>query len=130
MPLVRKSRKLHYNCLDETKLLIVFWKTIKPFSSYKIVPREKLALIEKDEISESDFDTAQITNTFFSKIASTDNISNPFMKSIVKCRNQPSRGRGIHRGIPQATSLLCLFPFHIQIENKCKKKRQKPWKET
>ena len=45
-----------------------FWKTIKPFLSNKIVSREKLALIEEDQIVESDINTVQILNIFFSNI--------------------------------------------------------------
>ena len=57
--------------------------------------REKIALIEEDEILESDSNTAQILNTFFSNIVSnlniakyansdpiSDNINDPVIKSI------------------------------------------------
>ena len=80
-----------------------FWKTIKPFLSDKIVSREKITLIEEDEIVESDSNTGQILNTFFSNIVSnlkiaeyadcdpiSDNINDPVIKSIVKYRNHPS----------------------------------------
>ena len=62
--------------------------------------REKVILIEEDEIFESDINTAQILNTVFSnsvsnlKIAEyancdsvSDNINDPVIKSIVKYRN-------------------------------------------
>ena len=65
--------------------------------------REKVTLIEEDEIVESDINTAQILNTFFSNIVSnlkiaeyancdsiSDNINDPVIKSIVKYRNHPS----------------------------------------
>ena len=59
--LVRKSKKLYYSNLDEKKVTDkTFWKTIKPFLSNKIVSREKITLIEEDEIVESDITTAQI----------------------------------------------------------------------
>ena len=88
----------------EKKLQIVkLWKTNKPFLFDKIVPKEKLFLIEKDEIVESYFDTAQSLNTFFSNIVSNfkiaeygncvptlDNINNPVIKSIVKYINLPT----------------------------------------
>ena len=67
----RKSKKLYYINLDEKKKVTdnkTFWKTIKPFLSNKIVSREKLALIEEDQIVESDINTVQILNTFFSNI--------------------------------------------------------------
>ena len=70
--LVRKSKKLYYSNLDEKNVTDnkTFWKTIKPFLSDKIVSREKITLIEEDEIVESDSNTAQILNTFFSNIVS------------------------------------------------------------
>ena len=65
--------------------------------------REKVILIEEDEIFESDINTAQILNTVFSNIVSnlkiaeyancdsiSDNINDPVIKSIVKYRNHPS----------------------------------------
>ena len=84
---VRKSKKLHYSNLDEKKITDdkTFWKTIKPFLSNKIVSREKVTLIEEDEILESDINTAQILNTFF-----FNNINDPVIKSSVKYRNHPS----------------------------------------
>ena len=103
--LVRKSKKLYYSNLDEKKVTDnkTSWKTIKPFLSHKIVSREKVTLIEEDEIVESDINTAQILNTSFSNIVSnlkiaeyatcdpiSDNINDPVIKSIVKCRNHPS----------------------------------------
>ena len=104
MSLVRKSKKLYYSNLDEKKVTDkIFWKTIKPFLSNKIVSREKVTLIEEDEIVESDINTAQILNTFFSNIVSnlkiaeyancdsiSDNINDPVIKSIVKYRNHTS----------------------------------------
>ena len=65
--------------------------------------REKVTLIEEDEIVESDINTAQILNTFFSIIVSnlkiseyvnrdpiSDNINDPVIKSSVKYRNHRS----------------------------------------
>ena len=103
--LVRKSKKLYYSNLDEKNVTDnkTFWKTIKPFLSDKIVSREKITLIGEDEIVESDSNTAQILNTFFSNIVSnfkiaeyansdpiSDNINDPVIKSIVKYCNHPS----------------------------------------
>ena len=80
-----------------------FRKTNKPFLSDKIVLKEKLTLIVKGEIFESDFDTVQTLNTFFSIVVSnikiaeyancdptSDNINDPVIKSIVKYRNHPT----------------------------------------
>ena len=65
--------------------------------------REKVTLIEEDEIVESDINTAQILNTFFSNIISnlkiieyvncdpiSDNINDLVIKSSVKYCNHPS----------------------------------------
>ena len=102
---VRKSKKLQYSNLDEKKITDdkTFWKTIKPFLSNKIVSREKVTLIEEDEIIESDINTARILNTSFSNIVSnlkiaeyancdpiSDNINDPVIKSTVKYRNHSS----------------------------------------
>ena len=103
--LAGKSKKLYYSNLDEKKVTDnkTFWKTIKPFLSNKIMSREKVTLIEEDEIVEGDINTAQILNTSFSNIVSnlkiaeyatcdtiSDNINDPVIKSIVKYRNHPS----------------------------------------
>ena len=103
--LVRKSKKLYYNNLDRKEVTDnqTYCKTIKPFLSDKIVSREKLTLIEDDKIIESDINTPQILNTFFSNIVSnfkiaeyancnliSDNINDSVINSIVKYRNHPS----------------------------------------
>ena len=60
MSFVRKSKKLYYSNLDEKKVTDnkTFWKTLKPVLSKKIVSREKVTLIEEDEMVESDITTA------------------------------------------------------------------------
>ena len=65
--------------------------------------REKVTLIEEDEIHESDINTAQILNIFFSNIVSnlkiveyvncdsiSDKINDPVIKPSVKYRDHPS----------------------------------------
>ena len=49
-------------------LLITFWITVKPFLSDKIMSREKITLIEENEIVSNDEDTTQVSNAFFSNI--------------------------------------------------------------
>ena len=103
--LVRKSKKLYYSNLGDEKVTDneTFWKIIKTFLSNKMVSREKVTLIEQDEIVESDITTAQILNTFFSNIVSnhkmaeyvncdpiSDNINDPVIKFFVKYCNHPS----------------------------------------
>ena len=65
---------LYYSNLEEKQVAEnkTFWKTIKLFLSNKIVSREKLTLIEKDEI---DINTAQILNIFISNIVNNLEIS-------------------------------------------------------
>ena len=80
-------------------------KTIKLFLSNKIVSREKVTFFwrRSNQIIESDINTAQIQNTFFSNIVSnlkiaeyancdpiSDSINNPVNKFIVKYCNHPS----------------------------------------
>ena len=80
-----------------------FWKTVKLFLSNKITPKEKVTLIEENEIVSNDESTAQVLNTFFSNIVGSlnipeyvtndpfsDNICNPIITLIVKCRRHPS----------------------------------------
>ena len=65
--------------------------------------REKVTLIEENEIVESDINTAKILNTFFSNIVSnlktaeyancdriSDDTNDQIIKSIVKYHNHPS----------------------------------------
>ena len=86
--------------------------------------REKVTLIEEDEIVESDINTAQILNTSFSNIVSnlkiaeyancdpiSDNINDPVIKSIVKYRNHPSILK-IRREVCNRDIVL-FFPFHM-----------------
>ena len=81
----------------------MFWKTVKPFLSDKITSKEKITLIEENEIVSNDENTAQVLNTFFSNIVGSlnipeyvtndpifDNISDPIIKLIVKYRKHPS----------------------------------------
>ena len=72
MSFVRKFKKLYISNLDEEQDTDnkTFWKTIKPFLSDKIVSKEKLNLIEKDEIFKSDINIAQILNNYFFNVAS------------------------------------------------------------
>ena len=75
----------------------MFWKTVKPFLSHKIISKEKITLIAENEIVSNDEDTAQVSNAFFSNIVGSrnipeyvtndpisDNISDPIIKLIGK----------------------------------------------
>ena len=43
----------------------MFWKTVKPFLSDKIVSKEQITLVENKEIISEDRDVAQTLNSFF-----------------------------------------------------------------
>ena len=103
--LLRKTKTQYYSNLDEKNVTDnkAFWKTVKPFLSDKITSKEKITLIEENEIVSNDENTAQVLNTFFSNIVGnlntpeyatngsiSDNINNPIIKLIVKYRKHPS----------------------------------------
>ena len=103
--LLRKTKTPYYSNLDEKNVTDskAFWKTVNPFLSDKITSKEKITLIEKNEIVSNDENTAQVLNTFFSNIVGSlnipeyvtndpisDNISDPIIKLIVKYRKHPS----------------------------------------
>ena len=79
------------------------WKTVKSFLSDKITCKEKITLIEENEIVSNDERTAQVLNAFFSNIVGilnipeyvindliSDNVSDPIIKQIVKYRKHLS----------------------------------------
>ena len=79
------------------------WKTVKSFLSDKITSKEKITLIEENEIVSNDERTAQVLNAFFSNIVGilnipeyvindliSDNVSDPIIKQIVKYRKHLS----------------------------------------
>ena len=68
--LLRKTKTQYYSNLDEKNVTDnkAFWKTVKPFLSDKITSKEKITLIEENEIVSNDENTAQVLNTFFSNI--------------------------------------------------------------
>ena len=80
-----------------------FWGVVKPVLSNKVVSNEKITLVEKDNIVENDKKTATVLNDFFSNIITnlgipqyiegepvSQNIDDPLMKAIIKCRLHPS----------------------------------------
>ena len=70
MSLTRKSKRDYYNNLDNKNVTDnkLFWKTVKPFFSDKGPMRQKITLIEKDEILGNNKDIFEIFNNFFSSI--------------------------------------------------------------
>ena len=103
--LLRKAKTQYYRNLNEKHFTDnkTFWKIVKPFLSNKITSKEKITLIEKNEIVSNDESTAQVLNTFFSNVVGSlnipeyftnnpisYNISDPIIKLIVKYGKHPS----------------------------------------
>ena len=103
--LLRKTKKRHYENLNEKSVVDnkLFWKTVKPLLSDKIMGKDHIHLVENDELIKTDLETAEIFNNFFSNIAQNlkisrytneepivSNINDPTLKAILKYRNHPS----------------------------------------
>ena len=75
--LLRKSKKKYYENLDERNLTDdkLFWKTIKRSFSNKIVTRDRMHMIENDEIVKTELETAETLNNFFGNVIK--NLMNP-----------------------------------------------------
>ena len=75
--LLRKTQKVYYGNLDIKKVRDnkIFWKTVKPFLSDEIVPKQQIRLIENDKIISKDSDVAQSLNSFFTSIVTNLKIS-------------------------------------------------------
>ena len=76
MSLTRKSKRDYYNNLDNRNVTDnkFFWKTVKPFFPDKGPMREKITLIENDEIIGNNKEISEIFNNFFSSIVAKLNI--------------------------------------------------------
>ena len=105
VPLLRKSKKKYYENLDERNLMDnkLFWKTIKPSFSDKIVTRDKIHFTENGEVVKTKLETAETLNNFFENVIkslkipkyneydpSTDRVKNRTIRAILKYRNYPS----------------------------------------
>ena len=68
--LLRKSKKKYYENLDERNLMDnkLFWKTIKPSFSDKIVTRYRTHLTENGEVVKTELETAETLNNFFGNV--------------------------------------------------------------
>ena len=68
--LTRKSKRDYCNNLDNRDVTDnkLFWKTIKPFFSDKGPMREKITLIENDEIIGNNKEISEVSKNFFSSI--------------------------------------------------------------
>ena len=67
---MRKEKKEYFANLNEKDIIDnkKFWQTVKPFLSEKLKSREKITLVEKEELVSSESDVAQCFNLFFSNI--------------------------------------------------------------
>ena len=74
--LLRKTKAQYYRNLGEKNVTDKkeFWKTVEILSD-KITSKEKITLIEENEIVSNDESTAQVLNTFFSNIVGSLNIT-------------------------------------------------------
>ena len=103
--LLRKTKKKYYGNLNEKSVIDnkSFWKTVKPFLSDKTHTKDKIHLIENDELLKTDLETAEVFNEFFSNIVQNlniprfpnnesfvNNINDPTLKAILKYRKHPS----------------------------------------
>ena len=103
--LQRKSKKKYYENFDERNLMNnkLFWKTIKPSFSDKIVTRDRIHLTENVEVVKTEFETAETLNNFFGNVIknlmipeyseydpSIDRVENRTIRAILKYRNHPS----------------------------------------
>ena len=74
---MKKSRKKHFVNLNEKDILDnkLFWKTIKPSFSDKIMTRNRINLSEKGEKIKNELETEKVLNEFFSNIVNNLEIS-------------------------------------------------------
>ena len=103
--LLRKSKKKYYENLDERNLMDdkLFWKTIKPSFSDKIVTRDGIHLTENGEVVKTELETAETLNNVFGNVIknlmipkyseydpSIDRVENRTIREVLKYRNHPS----------------------------------------
>ena len=74
--ILKKSKRSYFESLDVKfiKDNKKFWKKISPLFSNKIKSKEKITLVENDEIISSDIEFAKTFQNFFSSIAKNLNI--------------------------------------------------------
>ena len=103
--LLRKTKTQYYRNLNEKSVTDnrKFWNTVKPLLSDKTVVKNKITLIENDEIVTTDNEASELLNKLFTHAIQNLNIpeykhcdplaekiSDKTMKAIVKYRNHPS----------------------------------------
>ena len=103
--LSRKCKGEYFKNLNETNVCDnkELWKVDKPLLSSKIISNGKITTVEGDKIRRIDKETVKVLNEFFSKVVTrlnipqfnqikrtSENISDPVIKAIVKYRAHPS----------------------------------------
>ena len=102
--LLKKSKKKYFANLNEKDILDnkLFWKTIKPSFSDKIMTSDRINLSGKGELVKTELETAEVLNKFFSNIVNNleilkyskyqsfiDNIEDQTLRAILKYKNHP-----------------------------------------
>ena len=102
--LLRKSKREYFSNLNEKNVRDnkKFWRVVKPLLLNKI-SNEKITIVEGDKIKRSDKETAKVLNEFFANALTnlnipqfnqidrtSENISDPVIKTTVKYRAYPS----------------------------------------
>lgn len=67
---MQKSKKDYYKNLNERNICDNwnFWKVVKALLSNKIAPKEKIAILEGEEIRKTDQGNSKVLNNFLSNI--------------------------------------------------------------
>ena len=75
--LLRKPKKKYYENLNEKSVVEnkLFWKNVKPFLSDKVSSKDKIHLLENNEVVKTDLETAEVLNNLFSNVVQNLNIS-------------------------------------------------------
>ena len=104
--LFRKEKKEYFANFNEKDIIDnkKFYQIVKPFLSGKLKSREKITLVEKEELVSSEYDVVQRFNQFFSNIVKNFHIAkyvvedtlhlnlknHPTLMAILKYRDHPS----------------------------------------
>ena len=103
---MKKKKKEYFSNLNEKDIIDnkTFWQTVKPFLSKKLKSREKINLVEQEELVSSEYDVAQRFNQLFSNTVKNLDIpkhvvedtlylnlkNHPTLKAVLKFRDHPS----------------------------------------
>ena len=104
--LYKKERKRYYTNLDLNKITDnkKFWQCLGPFFSEKVTMKQKITIVEGDEIISEDMEVAKTLNSFFEKAVTSleinentfllnkrvDEVEDPIERLIQKFESHPS----------------------------------------